>query len=205
VSRCGCAFVFLSTVAGSGVFVPASPVQVIQEMYSLLVTVHPTGAMWVNAQQYSQGNLTALMQLLDEPVRACACVGCGVCGPAHADRGSACEVRFGSEQVAPLALRCALPSPLWLRVPAVQATRAFVGGIVYGPHERLSMLDYLAAMPAGYPLRQYPDICHTEFSQFEVNQWSFALATTHGRQAVFPMPRMVRRCMRVCVIAHTCA
>ena len=73
----------------------------------------------------------------------------------------------------------------------MQASRAYVGGIVYGPHERLSMLQYLEAMPPGYPLRQYPDVCHTMNSQFEVYQWDAALAFTHNRQAVYPMPRMV--------------
>ncbi len=30
---------------------------------------HPNGLMWVNAQQYSQDNLTALMAALDSEVR----------------------------------------------------------------------------------------------------------------------------------------
>ena len=52
-------------------------------------------------------------------------------------------------------------------------------------------------MPAGYPLRQYPDLCHTVMSQFEVPEWPHALAFTHGREPVFPMPDMFANVLRV--------
>ncbi len=78
-----------------------------------------------------------------------------------------------------------------------QAVRSFIGGIVYGPHERLSMLQYVEAMPQGYPLRQYPDLCHAIYCQFEVPNWSPALAYTHGREVIFPMPRLFENVWRV--------
>jgi hypothetical protein len=122
--------------------------------------------MWVNAQQYSQANLTALMTALNSTVR-------------------------GYVVPHPPVIVCIVHSQCFISSSCWQASRSFVGGIVYGPHERLSMLQYVEAMPSGYPLRQYPDLCHTIFSQFEIFEWDPALAFTHNRQAVFPMPRMV--------------
>lgn len=42
------------------------------------------------------------------------------------------------------------------------------GGLVYGPHVSLSLLQFIDAAPPGYAIRGYPDICHTLKSQFEV-------------------------------------
>ena len=41
----------------------------VQDISELLRVYHPNGLMWVNAQQYSQDNLTALMAALDSQVR----------------------------------------------------------------------------------------------------------------------------------------
>ena len=59
------------------------------------------------------------------------------------------------------------------------------------------MLEYVAAMPSGYPLRQYPDICHTIESQFEVPQWPAAFAFTTGREPVIPLPQLMSNVLAV--------
>lgn len=46
--------------------------------------------------------------------------------------------------------------------------RGFLTGLVYGPHVELSLLQFIDAMPPGYTVRGYPDLCHTIKSQFEV-------------------------------------
>lgn len=43
-------------------------------------------------------------------------------------------------------------------------------------------------MPVGYPLRQYPDICHPRGAQYAIQEWHWAWQSTHGRQSINPMP-----------------
>ena len=38
--------------------------------------------------------------------------------------------------------------------------RRLVSGIVYGPHERYALDDFVKRVPPRYPIRQYPDIAH---------------------------------------------
>ena len=41
------------------------------------------------------------------------------------------------------------------------ATRRFLSGVAIGPHWRIPTTEIVRRMPAGYLLRQYPDICHS--------------------------------------------
>jgi hypothetical protein len=68
--------------------------------------------------------------------------------------------------------------------------RAYLTGVVNGPHVAIPLKDLVESLPAGYPVRQYPDIGHSLSCQYSIPNWSFAWAMTHGRQAVNPMPLM---------------
>ena len=60
--------VFVPAGDGSEVLAPLPMLAVIEEQAKYLALYHPSASSWVNAQQYSQENLTALMDALDEPV-----------------------------------------------------------------------------------------------------------------------------------------
>ena len=64
-----------------------------------------------------------------------------------------------------------------------------LAGLAYGPHVRVPMREFDRMSPAGMPVRQYPDICHSDSAQYEVYQWDPRLAATHGRLVVNPMPQ----------------
>lgn len=76
--------------------------------------------------------------------------------------------------------------------------RAFLGGVVYGPHVEVPLTEFVqAVVPAGYPVRQYPDICHSLSAQFPVPRWHEAFKASHGRQAINPMARFAANIVRL--------
>jgi hypothetical protein len=66
---------------------------------------------------------------------------------------------------------------------------AWLGGIVYGPQVRISLPELRKAVPAKYPLRDYPDITHSLRCQYGVPDWDVAFALTEGREVINPRPR----------------
>eukprot|EP00041_Stephanoeca_diplocostata_P025376 m.661222 g.661222 ORF g.661222 m.661222 type:complete len:1283 (+) comp22735_c0_seq3:18-3866(+) len=74
---------------------------------------------------------------------------------------------------------------------------ALLTGIVYGPHVIVPLTKFVAMLPDGYLVRQYPDICHNHDCQFEVPAWNQAWSLTHGRQAPNPMPKMMSNIVRL--------
>lgn len=72
---------------------------------------------------------------------------------------------------------------------AQPSVRSWLTGIAYGPHVRVPLTEFLESVPAGYVVRQYPDLCHTLLTQFPVPDWDPAFAWTHRRQAINPSPR----------------
>src|SRR5437588_1918279 len=44
------------------------------------------------------------------------------------------------------------------------------------------------AVPAKYPIRNYPDITHSRQCQFPVPDWDVAFAVTEGRESINPRP-----------------
>eukprot|EP00911_Craspedida_sp_UC1_P002835 UC1_evm1s2078 len=71
------------------------------------------------------------------------------------------------------------------------------GGVAYGPHVSVPLSDFVARMPAGYQVRQYPDICHSLGAQFAIPRWHEAYKATHGRQAINPMPQFSAHIVRL--------
>ena len=64
------------------------------------------------------------------------------------------------------------------------------GGIVYGPHVAVPLTMFSTSVQAaGLPLRQYPDLAHTDDCQFPMPGWHYAWTVTHGRQATNVLPR----------------
>jgi hypothetical protein len=63
---------------------------------------------------------------------------------------------------------------------------AWLTGVVYGPQIRISLPQLRAAIPARYPLRDYPDITHSRHCQYPVPDWDVAFAMTEGREPINP-------------------
>jgi hypothetical protein len=65
---------------------------------------------------------------------------------------------------------------------------AWLAGIVYGPQVRVSLPDLRKAVPARYPIRDYPDITHSMRCQYAVPDWDVAYSLTEGREPINPRP-----------------
>ncbi|MFM9029998.1 MAG: hypothetical protein ACKOTF_04840, partial [Opitutaceae bacterium] len=68
------------------------------------------------------------------------------------------------------------PRPAWLE------------GVVFGPQQRVSVEELRALLPAGTPVRFYPDITHTMNCQYPVPQWDYAFQATLNREPINPRP-----------------
>jgi hypothetical protein len=66
---------------------------------------------------------------------------------------------------------------------------AWLGGLVYGPQVRVSLPELRKAVPAKYPIRDYPDITHSLRCQYGVPDWDVAFSLTEGREVINPRPR----------------
>jgi hypothetical protein len=71
----------------------------------------------------------------------------------------------------------------------VRAEPAWLGGLVYGPQVRISLPELRKAVPAKYPIRDYPDITHSLRCQYPVPDWDVAYSLTEGREVINPRPR----------------
>lgn len=65
----------------------------------------------------------------------------------------------------------------------------WLGGIVFGPQNRLSLPDLRRAIPSKYPIRFYPDITHSRSCQYPVPNWDQAFGVTEAREVINPRPR----------------
>ena len=64
----------------------------------------------------------------------------------------------------------------------------WLGGYVYGPGTKHSIMDAREWLPAQYEIRRYPDITHNVRCQFPVPHWDGRHAQTLGREGVNPRP-----------------
>ena len=71
----------------------------------------------------------------------------------------------------------------------MKAEPAWLGGVVYGPQVRVSLPELRKAVPAQYPIRDYPDITHSLRCQYPVPDWDVAYSLTEGREVINPRPR----------------
>ena len=70
-----------------------------------------------------------------------------------------------------------------------EPSRRGSSGIVYGPQVRVSLPELRKAVPAKYPIRDYPDITHSLRCQYPVPDWDVAYSLTEGREVINPRPR----------------
>ena len=70
----------------------------------------------------------------------------------------------------------------------VAARPPWLTGIVVGPQSRDGLDVERAHIPRDIPIRFYPDIGHTMYSQFPVPKWDVAYALTEGREVIDPRP-----------------
>jgi hypothetical protein len=82
-------------------------------------------------------------------------------------------------------------SQVWLDefLAIVRAEPAWLAGIAYGPQTRVSLPQLRKALPARYPIRDYPDITHSLRCQYAVPDWDLAYSLTEGREVINPRPR----------------
>lgn len=74
---------------------------------------------------------------------------------------------------------------------------AWLAGVVHGPQVRLDLPAFRAAVPARYPVRDYPDITHNRHCQYPVPDWDVAFAIALGREGTNPRPtQMAAICRR---------
>jgi hypothetical protein len=74
-------------------------------------------------------------------------------------------------------------------VALLRSEPAWLGGIVYGPQVRVSLPELRKAVPARFPIRDYPDITHSLRCQYPVPDWDVAYSLTEGREVINPRPR----------------
>ena len=72
--------------------------------------------------------------------------------------------------------------------PCCEAEPAWLAGVVYGPQVRVSLPELRKAVPAKYPIRDYPDITHSLRCQYPVPDWDVAYSLTEGREVINPRP-----------------
>jgi hypothetical protein len=78
----------------------------------------------------------------------------------------------------------------------LRAEPAWLNGVVFGPQVRIGLPELRRAIPAKYPIRDYPDITHSLRCQYPVPDWDVAYALTEGREVINPRPRDEARIFR---------
>lgn len=76
----------------------------------------------------------------------------------------------------------------WFALIADPAVCGWLGGVVYGPWTTMDLPAFINATPPCFPVRLYPDICHSTTAQLPVWAWDPALAATLHREAINPRP-----------------
>jgi hypothetical protein len=74
---------------------------------------------------------------------------------------------------------------------------AWLHGVAYGPHTRDTIMQVRQRVPSRFPLRHYPDLCHTLKAQFPVPDWSSTFAFTAARESIVPRPLQQQRIFRL--------
>lgn len=79
---------------------------------------------------------------------------------------------------------------------------AWLTGVVFGPQVRVPLAELRKAVPAKYPIRDYPDITHSLSCQYPVPGWDVAYALTEARECINPRPLGEAQIFRV-MAPHT--
>ncbi len=74
----------------------------------------------------------------------------------------------------------------WLGI--MKTEPKWLSGIVFGPQNRLTLPETRERIPKRYPIRLYPDITHSIYAQYPVQDWDAAFALTEGREGINPRP-----------------
>ena len=84
----------------------------------------------------------------------------------------------------------------WLETIKTPRVRSFLTGVVYGPWTVMTIEEFREAVPDYYPLRHYPDLCHSASCQFPVDGWGWQLGGAHLREGINPRPLTFQRIFR---------
>ena len=76
----------------------------------------------------------------------------------------------------------------WLALLEEPRVEAFLTGVVYSPWTAMPLEEFRARVPARYPVRNYPDLCHSASCEFPVDGWDPIFATSHLREGINPRP-----------------
>lgn len=77
----------------------------------------------------------------------------------------------------------------WIEAALKPETKEFLTGLVYGPWTAMPLAEFCERVGQHYPVRNYPDICHSASCEFPVHGWDPLFATTHLREGINPRPR----------------
>ncbi|MDR2078367.1 MAG: hypothetical protein LBP74_01430 [Treponema sp.] len=82
------------------------------------------------------------------------------------------------------------PSDRWIESFYAQVLKEprWLGGLVHGPWVKTRIAEMRKIVPAGYPIRNYPDITHSIGCQYPVPDWDLAFAKSLGRECINPRP-----------------
>lgn len=72
----------------------------------------------------------------------------------------------------------------------------WLNGVVYGPWTANSIEVFRKKVPAHFPVRNYPDLCHSLKCEFPVQNWEISYAITQTRECINPRPRAFWKIMR---------
>ena len=67
-------------------------------------------------------------------------------------------------------------------------TSNWLTGVVYGPWTADPIEDFRKNIPKQFPLRNYPDLCHSVKCEFPVQNWDISYALTNSRECINPRP-----------------
>ena len=74
--------------------------------------------------------------------------------------------------------------------------KSFLHGVVYSPWSSCHIDKFRESVPALFPIRNYPDICHTASCQNPVDGWDVAFFVINLRETINPRPSTFARVIK---------
>jgi hypothetical protein len=81
----------------------------------------------------------------------------------------------------------------WLCLLSEPWVEAYLTGVVYSPWTAMPLEEFRARVPQRYPVRNYPDICHSASCEFPVDGWDATFFMANLREGINPRPRTFAR------------
>lgn len=76
---------------------------------------------------------------------------------------------------------------------SLNEAKTWLTGVVYGPWTADPIEVFRKNVPSYYPLRNYPDLCHSLKCEFPIQNWEKTYAMTFTREGINPRPKAFQR------------